>query len=86
VLDYLADISDTAIQVHWPDLAAAGIEPTTPVTVTLKDATLQQALRVILDQASSTKALLKSQTDQGRILILVDPRSRTGTSTKPSHS
>lgn len=49
-LQQLAKLSNLNIVPNWPDLALAGVTPSTPVTLQLKDVPVRSALTEVLDQ------------------------------------
>jgi hypothetical protein len=55
-IDFLRDVSGTAIVVHWRELEAAGVEKNVPVNVRAKDVPFDIALHLVLFTATGGKA------------------------------
>jgi hypothetical protein len=53
VLEFVKDVSGAQIVVDWAALAKAGVKKDTPVTVSMKDVKLAEALTKILDKAAA---------------------------------
>lgn len=69
VIDFLRDVSGANLFVNWKNLAAAGIDDATPITVRLRNIKFSKALSVILDSAGGGKAKLGYGVDNGVITI-----------------
>ena len=58
VIEYLRDTSGANIAVNWRVLEAANVTKDTPVTLSVANVPLRKVLRLALDQASPTTALV----------------------------
>jgi hypothetical protein len=56
VITFLREYSDANIHVNWRALAAAGIEPTTKVSVDVRKISVKRALDLVLREASGSAA------------------------------
>jgi len=54
VMQFVRDVSSVNVYVFWRPLASAGVTPSTPVTVNLKNVPLNAALRTILRSAEKS--------------------------------
>ena len=57
VIQFLRDVTGINIHVKWNSLADVGVKSATPVTLHLKDVTIEKVLRLILADLGQTKPL-----------------------------
>lgn len=69
VVEFLAELSGLNLHVRWRTLEAVGIEPDTPVGLKLKDVTLHQVLRYVLQDAGGEGIELAWQQTDNVIVI-----------------
>jgi hypothetical protein len=70
--DVLKEMSDAAgvnIVVRWNKLAIVGVEPTTPITLSLKNVRFAQLLKRVLEEAAGAEGDLAYQAADDMILI-----------------
>lgn len=70
VIRFLRDVSGTNIHVRWNDLARRHIAKSLPVTIRLKDVTVEQGLREVLKQAGTAEVPLTYRVEGDVITIL----------------
>ncbi len=76
VLDFMKDVTKVPIDADWKQLAAAGVDRDSPVTLRLERVTCDHALRLILWSVDSTgkdAPLLTYTVRDGRIVVLPAP-------------
>jgi len=80
VLEWLRQTSGLNVDVRWNSLATAGIEANVPVSLRLKDVTVERVLRAVLEKVDETaQARLTYVVDDG--VVVVGPREGLATKT-----
>ena len=74
-VDHLREILEINIHVHWRDLEANGISPDAPVTIELREATGERALRLALETVGGDVDL-GYEIDDGVLIIASRDRLR----------
>ena len=69
VIDFIRDVTGSNITVNWQALEGAGIDRNAPITMKLRDVTLEQVLRQLLRQAGGGTVQLAFSLD-GNIIVI----------------
>ena len=75
-IDFLRDVTGMNINVNWQVFEAAGIDRNTPITIRLRDVTIEQALRQLLRQAGGGNIPLVFSLDGNIVVITTLEESR----------
>jgi hypothetical protein len=87
VFDFLRDVTGANIFVNWKVLEGVGIDRNTPVTLVVRDVTLDMVLRLILKNVGGDDVPLAYTTEQNVITISVaDGPPQAATREKPAEA